>query len=229
MAIFEKGVWTRLYWRFLHKYYAQDLLIDLKLAAKRESVDYIREHMADALIFRDRFDLLAFAVKDTAVPGLILEFGVEKGASLALLANTAAPREVHGFDAFEGLPEHWSGTFERKGKFSMGGKPPSVPANAKLHIGWFDKTLPQFLREHAEPVAVLHVDCDIYSSAKTVFDLLGSRIQKGTAIVFDEYFNYPGWRAHEFKAFQEWIAASGRRYRYIGFSAEKGHVAVRIE
>jgi len=51
----------------------------------------------------------------------------------------------------------------------------------------------------------------------------------GTVIVFDEYFNYPAWKLHEFKAFQEFIEASGRRYKYIGFSAEKGHVAARIE
>jgi len=47
-------------------------------------------------------------------------------------------------------------------------------------------------------------------------------------IVFDEYFNYPGWRQHEYKAFQEFIANTGLKYRYIGFSAEKGHVAVQI-
>jgi hypothetical protein len=50
----------------------------------------------------------------------------------------------------------------------------------------------------------------------------------GTVIVFDEYFNYPGWRLHEFKAFQEFISTTNRKYRYIGLSAEKGHIAVQI-
>ncbi|NWH08011.1 MAG: class I SAM-dependent methyltransferase [Alphaproteobacteria bacterium] len=212
----------------MHKYYAQDLLIDLKLAAKREAIDYIQQHMADALMFKDRDALLAFAVRDTQVPGLILEFGVEKGASLRVLARQAAPRIVHGFDAFLGLPDHWTGTFEQRGKFSMSGKPPDVEANARLHVGWFNDTLPGFLAANAEPIAVLHVDCDIYPSTKTVFDQVGERLQPGATIVFDEYFNYPGWRQHEFKAFQEWIAASGRRYRYLGFATEKGHVAVRM-
>lgn len=228
MAIFDKGILPRLYWRFVHKYYAQDLLIDLKLAAKQEAVAYVQEKMGEALIFKDRFAQLTFAFKDTAVPGLVLEFGVEKGASLTLLAELAGGRTVHGFDAFQGLPDHWSGTFETQGKFDMGGKPPEVPANARLHIGWFDETLPKFLAETNDPVAFLHVDCDIYPSTKTIFSLLGERLQAGATIVFDEYFNYPGWRAHEFKAFQEWIAASGRRYRYLGFTSEKGHVAVRM-
>ncbi len=137
-------------------------------------------------------------------------------------------RDVHGFDSFRGLPLDWSGTRETKGKFDRQGRLPKVPANARLHVGWFDRTLPGFLAATAETVALLHVDCDIYDSTRTVFDLLGGRIVSGTWIVFDEYFNYPGWRQHEFKAFQEWIAGGDRRYRYTGFSAEKGHVAVEI-
>ncbi len=74
----------------------------------------------------------------------------------------------------------------------------------------------------------MHVDCDIYSSTKTIFDLLASRIVAGTVIVFDEYFNYPGWRHHEYKAFQEFCATSGHSYRYLGYAGEKGHVAVVI-
>jgi hypothetical protein len=61
-----------------------------------------------------------------------------------------------------------------------------------------------------------------------VFSELRPRIGPGTVIVFDEYFNYPGWRQHEYKAFQEFIAESGLTYRYLGFAAEKGHVAVII-
>ena len=117
---------------------------------------------------------------------------------------------------------------ETKGKFTMKGKLPSVPDNVQLHVGWFDRTLPEFLQTTAENVAFLHIDCDIYESTRTVFDILRDRIVRGTVIVFDEYFNYPGWRLHEFKAFQEFIAKRSLKYEYIGMSAEKGHVAVQI-
>jgi hypothetical protein len=30
-----------------------------------------------------------------------------------------------------------------------------------------------------------------------------NRLASGSVIVFDEYFNYPGWKVHEFKAFQD--------------------------
>jgi hypothetical protein len=103
-----------------------------------------------------------------------------------------------------------------------------VPGNAKLHVGWFDATLPPFLATTTESCALVHIDCDIYSSTVSVFSQLTARMVPGTVIVFDEYFNYPGWREHEYKAFQEFIAASGMGYRYIGFAAEKGHVAVQL-
>jgi hypothetical protein len=231
MAIFGRGIgeglFSRAYRKFLHSFYANDLWIDLRLHAKREAVAYIVEHMSEAMVLPDRFDLLKFALSRAPRAGLVLEFGVEKGASLRHLAGLRAG-PVHGFDSFEGLPGDWGGTKEAAGAFSLRGRLPKVPANAKLHVGWFDQTLPPFLAANPGPCALVHVDCDIYVSTVIIFEQLRSRIVPGTVIVFDEYFNYPGWRAHEYKAFQEFITQSGLSYRYLGFSAEKGHVAVVI-
>jgi hypothetical protein len=170
---------------------------------------------------------LGFALGRAPAEGLVLEFGVEKGASLRHLARLT-PRTVHGFDSFEGLPGDWGGTKETQGAFSLRGRLPKVPGNARLHVGWFDQTLPGFLAADGQACALIHVDCDIYASTVSIFRALQNRIGPGTVIVFDEYFNYPGWRQHEYKAFQEFIADAGLRYDYLGFSAEKGHVAVRI-
>jgi hypothetical protein len=231
MPIFKRGLseglFARAYRKFLHSFYANDLWIDLRLHAKRESVAYIIANMPDALVKTDRLDLLKFALSRAPAEGLVLEFGVEKGASLRHLASLTQ-RTVHGFDSFEGLPGDWGGTKEGKGAFDLKGRLPKIPPNAKLHIGWFDKTLPVFLATDSEAAALIHVDCDIYSSTVTIFEALKDRIRPGTVIVFDEYFNYPGWRNHEYKAFQEFIAASGHTYTYLAFSAEKGHVAVII-
>ena len=116
----------RLFRRFFYKYYARYLLVDLQLIAKRQTLDYIEAHMSDALLFNDRWDLLDFAVDRSPAAGLFLEFGVQDGASINAIA-ARADRRVHGFDSFEGLPEDWAGTFERRGKFSTGGKLPKVP------------------------------------------------------------------------------------------------------
>lgn len=231
MAILQRG-WRggllgNAYRKLLHKLFVNDLWLDVRLAAKRDSVEYVLAHMADAAVRRDRYDLLEFALRAAPADGLVLEFGVAKGASLRHLAGLT-PRMVHGFDSFEGLPSGWAGTAEGAGAFSTKGRLPKLPGNARLHVGWFDATLPGFLGGAVGPVALLHVDCDIYASTRTVFSFLVDRIVPGTVIVFDEYFNYPGWRLHEFKAFQEFVAETGRSYCYLAYSAERGHVAVRI-
>ena len=218
----------RLYRRFFLKYHGRYLITDLQLRAKEQSVAYIVAHMSDAQIFNDRWDSLAYAAREAPPTGLALECGVADGASLRHLAAVTG-RALHGFDSFEGLPENWSGTFERKGKFGQGGRLPEVPANVTLHKGWFDQTLPAFLNAHPdEPVAFLHVDCDIYSSTVTIFRETGPRLKPGSVIVFDEYFNYPNWQRHEFRAFQEFIRDSGFSYTYLGFAQKNGHVAVKL-
>jgi len=231
MAILKRGitegVFARAYRKFLHVFYVNDLWLDLRLHAKREAVDYIIANMPEAMVLPDRYALLRFALSRAPTEGLVLEFGVEKGLSLRHLASLTQ-RDVHGFDSFEGLPGDWTGTKEAKSAFSRSGKLPKVPENAKLHIGWFDATLPPFLAANPAPCALIHVDCDIYTSTVTIFAHLRDRIAPGTIIVFDEYFNYPGWRQHEYKAFQEFIIESGLKYTYLAFSAEKGHVAVII-
>jgi len=51
---------------------------------------------------------------------------------------------------------------------------------------------------------------------------LADRIVPGTIILFDEYFNYPNWERHEFKAFQEFVTDRAASYPYLGFFASTG-------
>ena len=220
--------WTeRTVRRFYYKYFARNLLYELQVRARNESVDYIRAHMADAMMFEDRRDLLDWCMARLPPEGLVLEFGVAAGASLRRIA-AATTRTVYGFDSFEGLPEDWSGTLEPRGKFSTGGAAPRVPANVTLVPGWFEDTVPRFAEAHGEAVAFAHLDCDLYSSTRTVLRALGGRFRPGSILVFDEYFNYPNWQRHEFRAFQEFVGEFGVAYRYLGFSIKNGHVAVEI-
>ena len=115
-----------------------------------------------------------------------------------------------------------------KGRFNKQGKLPKVPGNVILHPGWFEESLPGFTEKFRDPVAYMHVDCDIYSSTKTVFNHLAGQIVPGTVIVFDEYFNYPNWQQHEYKAFQEFIAEHNLQYEYLGFLSYESCVSVKI-
>jgi hypothetical protein len=186
------------------------------------------KHMMGARNLRKRAELLEFALGECRLSGLVMEFGVFRGESLRFIAKRIR-EDVFGFDSFEGLPEDWT-SFQKQGRFTLNGVVPEFHENnIRICKGWFEQVLPDFLNTHAGPARFVHIDCDIYSSTKTVLNLLSSRIVKGTVIVFDEYLNYPSWREHEYRAFQEFVASHGLKYRYIGFASSHFSVAVVIE
>lgn len=191
-----------------------------------QSTDFVYSEMATALALPQHRDVLRYAMSHRA-QGLLLEFGVFKGDSINRMAKMAPSQEVYGFDSFEGLPEDWPGSWATKGTFDLKAKLPKVRSNVKLVKGWFDQTLPEFLKNHGEPIGLLHVDCDLYSSAKFVLDTLQNRIQPGTVIVFDEFFGYPFFQDHEFRAFFELVKECEIRFRYLAYAGEAVAVVVQ--
>jgi hypothetical protein len=198
------------------------------LRALEDSVDFIDEHMPDAVGFETQKEVTEYALKQARTSGHFLEFGVFTGGTIRFMAKRLGKQVIlHGFDSFQGLPEDWSGFSLGKAAFDVGGRLPSVPPQVKLHPGWFDQSLPVWLAEHPGPVSFIHVDCDLYSSTKTIFDLLGDRLQAGTIILFDEYFNYANWREHEHKAFLELVERRQLQFSYLAYARQQ--VVVRID
>lgn len=196
------------------------------IIAKESTARYVIEKMPKVSVLKSALSLLTFSLKKVQKEGLFLEFGVFSGTTINHISSVAKDKTVYGFDSFEGLPETWRSGFH-KGCFKVDNLP-EVNSNVELVKGYFNDTLPKFLEEHKEDCAFLHIDCDLYSSAKTVFEFLKPRIKTGTIIVFDEYFNYPSWEEGEFKAFQEFIKDSDYDYRYIGYNKNHEQCAVRI-
>ncbi|CAF3730406.1 unnamed protein product [Rotaria socialis] len=162
--------------------------------------------------------------------GLWLEFGVFRGESICKSANWKAKycgnssNPVFGFDSFQGLPVDWRPNYPR-GHFSLNSSATSyVPRNVQLVAGWFINTLPSFLqnidhhyRDCSPPVTYLHVDSDVYDSARDIFYLLGNRLVPGSIIVFDELTNYPTYDKHEMKVLFEYMSSHANfRLRVIG-------------
>lgn len=174
--------------------------------------------------------LLAWSLGQASEPGLLLEFGVRRGASLAVLAAHAGQevpsQEVHGFDSFEGLPEAWGAT--HAGVLTTGGALPEVGDNARLHAGWFEDTLPGFLAAHPGPLRFANIDSDIYSSARYVLFALADRIRPGTVLVFDEFIGNRTWKDDEYRAFAEFRAEFGMDHRVIAVNPGTKQVALRI-
>jgi hypothetical protein len=176
-------------------------------------------------------DTYAYAMGevDTNVDGLFLEFGVHTGGTLRMIAKRFPKKIIYGFDSFEGLPEDWANSKgdiykgHRKGTFKLNGFP-NVPDNARLVVGWFEETLPRFLKWRPEPASFIHVDSDLYSSAKTVLFNLEDRFIEGSVVVFNELKNYPYFREHEAKALYEFLCKTDKNFSWCG--GHGGHVGI---
>lgn len=174
-----------------------------------------------------RFPLMDYALSCVGIDGVWAEFGVYRGESINHIASSGG-HPVHGFDSFMGLPEDWN-SYLKKGLFNLKSRLPRVENNVKLHVGLFSDTLPGFKSEIGDsPIAFLHVDCDLYSSTVDIFRHLEENIVPGTVILFDEFYNYPGWPKHEFRAFNEFISSTGKSYQYIGYNSNAEQVALII-
>ena len=203
--------------------------IALRRRAVDQAVDYI---LSDPRFDNVRVSLnnpstIATALKEVTLGGTLAEFGVYKGTSLTQIAKFFPDRIVHGFDSFVGLPDPWGGTSKGAGAFDIGAKPPQLSvSNVEFHVGWFDETIPLFAQKYSGPLAFAHLDADLYSSTKTVFDNLGDWFVAGTIVVFDEYFGYYGWQRHEHKAFHEFLSRTGFSFEAVSL----GHMnlAVRL-
>lgn len=166
-------------------------------------------------------DSLISSCLSKSLPGLVLEFGVFTGGSLRIIANST-DKICYGFDTFTGLPESAKGW--HKGEFNLAGNIPHfTESNVRIVPGLIQETFPEFLKEHSEKVSFVHIDTDIYSSAKYILDSLydNDRFQEGTIILFDEIFNcegnsYPNWIHNEYKAFVEFGERTKMKIKLIG-------------
>jgi len=164
---------------------------------------------------RDRdavFAAVAKLVRDQRV--LYLEFGVYKGERLRFWSRELKHPEakLHGFDSFEGLPEHFdvNGPYS-KGSFDVGGKIPEIDdPRVRFFKGWFDQVLPTYsVPEHE--VLVVNMDADLYSSTILVLRHFRRYIKPGTFLYFDN-MSRP---EHEPRAFDEFMKESGLKFQPV--------------
>ena len=84
--------------------------------------------------------------------------------------------------------------------------------------GWFEDTVPGFFRDAlsvgSSVLGLVHIDSDLYSSAKVVLNELGRFLRESAQfrsnafplyLVFDELINYPEFENHEIKALHEFL------------------------
>lgn len=152
------------------------------------------------LYFDRMFNLIS------SVDGDIVECGVGKGQSFLFLAFLASKekkgRKLWGFDSSEGFPEptpedrfkyynpkrgEWGGV-RVKDIYDIleqaGIDKDFCETNIEIVKGFFDQTLKLYT---GRPIALLHIDADLYSSYQTALKELFPRVIKGGVVLFDEY------------------------------------------
>jgi hypothetical protein len=178
---------------------------------------FIREHLFHSKVER----------------GYYLEFGVLNGDSMLEAYQTLRGFTEHyfGLDSFQGLPplsaqdstsQHLM-PFWREGTVrgdSADGVRRSLVARGMpsqqltLIPGYYEDTLPtldsKLFAAHG-PCHVCLIDCDLYSSSRTVLQFIEPLLTTGTWLLLDDYWCYRGSPNHgQRRAFDEWIQQSRR-------------------
>jgi O-methyltransferase len=160
--------------------------------------------------------------------GDYFEFGVFNGSSLASMYLTAKKLNLDsmrffGLDAFEGLPEgsekEDDGVWQ-KGFYACSFEKMSEclqmkdvnPEDIHWVKGWYQDTLNTNLIEEykIKELGIIFIDCDTYSSSKTVLDFIAPLITKAVIICLDD------WKLNdldvkglgEYKSFNEFLEAN---------------------
>jgi hypothetical protein len=59
--------------------------------------------------------------------------------------------------------------------------------------------------------------------------MVGPRLLAGSVVIFDEFFNWPGWEHDgEFRAWQEFLEVTGTTVEYEAYTSNNEQVVVRI-
>jgi O-methyltransferase len=163
--------------------------------------------------YRDRYEFFrkAFKALDfNGIGGDYAEFGCCGGTTFSiahkiLSKNLPDASTVHlwAFDSFQGLPEP-TGTDEThrfwfKGNLNMSldafhktCQRRGIPRSAYTTVpGFYEHSLaPSAVGPRPTRLRLAYIDCDMYSSTKTVLEFLKPRLQHGMILGFDDYYCY---------------------------------------
>jgi hypothetical protein len=153
------------------------------------------------------------------------ELGVYNGGIIRKWceSNTNTTSVFHGLDTFEGIPMDWDHVFGKtaKGSYSAKGILPDMnDSRVELHKGLFSETLPDILHDLVlgDRQLVIHYDADLYGSTILPLILFDPWVDKlgGYIAIFDEFSSV----AHEFRALEDYLLATGRRLEPLGACGE---------
>lgn len=147
-------------------------------------------------------------IKKDKMEGSILEFGMFEGWSISEMILYCRKNQMfhrfYGFEGFQGMPEtafRWNkgdGCSSYENTCSLLEQKLGRMDELMIIPGLFKDTLTPELQKSISRAVLIHVDCDLYSSAVDVLSFCAPLFQKGTFVVFDEYID-----GHEKRAWEE--------------------------
>jgi len=176
---------------------------------------------------RPFFERAFSTVVSSGAEGDYLEFGVYQGSSLIMAFELAQKHRLDSmrffaFDSFQGLPAS-EGKFQ-KGDYSCS-KEEFIKVSQKGGVdlekvriveGLYSDSLTDTEKRESglTRAAIVHVDCDLYDSAKEVLSFLEGLVHPGSILIFDDWHVFDDAGTEEAvalhgerKAFEEWSLA----------------------
>jgi len=150
---------------------------------------------------------LAQRIEDEQIPGDVVECGVYRGGSAAILARSATHsrlgRTVWLFDAFQGMPP--ATATDGPEASSWVGNLRSSPRRVERVLRWTGadvsrvRIVPGLFQEtfratHIPQIALLNIDADWYESVKLCLVAFYDAVAPGGIVSIDDYGLWPGCR-----------------------------------
>ena len=197
---------------------------------KKECYEHFKEIFKTTVLFKDVWEIRKYGIQnaisnDEQQEGFYLEFGVFKGGSTNFFSKYV--KKLYAFDSFEGLREDWEGSSQGKGAFNLNKKIPKLNSNIEPIVGFVQDTLDDFLKKHNPKINFVHLDMDTYPSTKYALERLKPFLNKDAIIIFDELYNYPGWKDGEYKALKE--VFKDDEYIFKAFNLSGAQVVIQIK
>lgn len=162
--------------------------------------------------YSEAFSRAIKLIKMNRIYGDIAEFGTFRDFTARIIAmlmrSEGYPAHLHLFDSFEGLPPITSNVDYAcdevavdgvwyDGAMAVAPQTPQLirnvlhtvmnPSYLHIHEGYFEQTLSRNL--FSRKLALVHIDCDLYQSAKFVLSYLlkNDLVEDGAVLLFDDY------------------------------------------
>ena len=174
---------------------------------------------------REHFERAFQTVTECSLEGDYLEFGVYRGSSMILSSRLAKRYGCGGmrffaFDSFEGLPDSEGTEFVRgeyqcsRELFTRLIQKGGVAMDKVVVVeGLYADSLTPMVKDghRLDRAAIVHVDCDLYTSTKEVLKFVEDLVHQGSVIIFDDWHAFDDGAGDgepasggEKKAFLEW-------------------------